>query len=83
MTTHKRMNLQIIHDSKGNPTGVFIPMPDWKKLKKQYSGLEKLEYEAPARDQLVDELKEAIQELKAVEQGTKQARPLADLLNEL
>ena len=77
------MNLQIIHDSKGNPTGVFIPMPDWKKLKKQYSELEKLEYEAPTKEQLLAELKEAVQELKAVEQGDKQPRPLADLLNEL
>lgn len=77
------MNLQIIHDSKGNPTGVFIPMPDWKKLKKQYSELEKLEYESPTKEQLLAELKEAVQELKAVEQGTKQPRPLADLLNEL
>lgn len=77
------MNLQIIHDSKGNPTGVFIPMPDWKKLKKQYSGLEKLEYEPPTKEQLLTELKEVVQELKAVEQGIKQSRPLADLLNEL
>ena len=77
------MSLQIIHDSKGNPTGVFIPMPDWKKLKKQYSGLEKLEQETPAKEQLLAELKEAVQELKAVEQGKKQPRPLADLLNEL
>ena len=77
------MNLQIIHDSKGNPTGVFIPMPDWKKLKKQYSELEKLEYEVPTKEQLIAELKEAVLELKAVEQGAKQPRPLADLLNEL
>ncbi|GAB4020478.1 hypothetical protein GCM10028808_61750 [Spirosoma migulaei] len=77
------MNLQVIHDSKGNPTGVFIPMPDWKLLKKQYADLEQYEIGEPTKEQLITELKEAIQELKAVEQGTKQARPLADLLNEL
>ena len=77
------MNLQVIHDSKGNPTGVFIPMTDWRKLKKQYAGLEQYEAEEPAKEQLIAELKEAILELKAVEQGTRQARPLADLLNEL
>ena len=77
------MNLQVIHDSKGNPTGVFIPMPDWKKLKKQYSELEKLEYETPTKEQLLAELKEAVQELKAVEQGVKQPRPLAAVLDEL
>ncbi|SOD78494.1 hypothetical protein [Spirosoma fluviale] len=77
------MNLQVIHDSKGNPTGIFIPMPDWKELKKQYADLEQYEIGEPTKEQLITELKEAIQELKAVEQGTKQARPLADLLNEL
>lgn len=77
------MNLQIIHDSKGNPTGVFIPMPDWKKLKTQYVELEQLEYETPTKEQLLAELKEAIQELKAIEQGKTQSRPLADLLSEL
>ena len=77
------MNLQIIHDSKGNPTGVFIPMPDWKKLKTQYAELEELEYEILNKEQLLVELKEAVLELKAIEQGKKQPRPLADLLSEL
>jgi phytoene/squalene synthetase len=77
------MNLQIIHDSKVNPTGVFIPMQDWKRLKKRYAELAEYEVEEPTKEQLVAELKEAIQELQAVERGEKQARPLADLLNEL
>ena len=77
------MNLQVIHDSNGNPTGVFIPMPDWKQLKRQCIDLEQYETSEPTKEQLIIELKEAIQELKAIEQGAKQARPLADLLNEL
>ncbi|QMW07218.1 hypothetical protein [Spirosoma foliorum] len=44
---------------------------------------EKYNIEEPTKAQLITELKEAIQELKAIEQGTKQARPLTDLLNEL
>lgn len=35
-------------------------MPDWKKLKKQYAGLENLEYKAPTKEQSLYELKEAI-----------------------
>ena len=77
------MNLQVIHDSNGNPTGVFIPMSDWKRLKKRYADLEEYESEPPTKEQLLIELKEAIQELRDVERGSKQARPLADLLNEL
>ena len=34
------MNLQYISDSKGKPTGVFIPIKDWNKIKEKYDGLE-------------------------------------------
>jgi len=34
------MNLQYISDSNGVPTGVFIPMNDWKKLKEKYNDIE-------------------------------------------
>lgn len=34
------MKTQIIQDHKGTPTGVFIPIKDWEKIKKQYPGIE-------------------------------------------
>ncbi len=34
------MTPQYIHDNKGKPTGVFIPIADWKNLKKKYIDLE-------------------------------------------
>ena len=34
------MNLQYISDSNGVPTGVFIPMKDWNKLKEKYNDIE-------------------------------------------
>ena len=37
------MNLQFISDSKGRTTGVFIPIQDWKNLKKRYEELEQEE----------------------------------------
>ncbi|WP_199736840.1 hypothetical protein [Fibrisoma montanum] len=58
-------------------------MSDWKKLRKQYADLERYESGEPTKEQLIAELKEAILELKAVEQGIQQARPLSALLNEL
>ena len=60
------MNLQVIHDTKGNPTGVFIPMQDWKQLKKRYADLAQYEVEEPSKEQLISELTEAIHELKAI-----------------
>jgi len=77
------MRLQIIQDSKGKATDVYIPINEWKELKKRYTDLEELEYEEPTKEQILQELKEAVQELKLVEQGKLRARPLQELLNEL
>ena len=77
------MRLQIIQDSKGKATGVFIPINDWQQLKKQHKDLAILEYEEPSKGQILQELKEAVIELKQVEQGKLKARPIQELLNEL
>jgi hypothetical protein len=54
-----------------------------KEFKKQYKGLEILEYEEPAKEQILLELKEAIVELGLIEKGKLKARPVKELLNEL
>jgi len=77
------MKLQIIQDTKGKAAGVFIPINDWKELKKKYKGLEELEYEYPTKEQVLLELKEAVVELGMIEKGNLKARPAKDLLNEL
>jgi len=77
------MRIQIIEDSKGKPTGVYIPMNDWKQLKKQYKGLEVEVEDEPTKAQLMNEIKEAVANLKLVRQGKMKARPAKDLLNEL
>lgn len=77
------MKLQIIQDSKGKATGVYIPISQWKELKKQFKGLEKFEQDEPSQEQLLLELKEALLELKQVEENTLKARPAKELLDEL
>ena len=77
------MKLQIIQDSKGKATGVYIPIEEWNALKEQYKELEALEYEEPTKEQILQELKEAVIELKLVEQGKLKARPAKELLDEL
>lgn len=37
------MNLQFIHDNKGNTTGVFIPIEEWQSLKDKYADLQEEE----------------------------------------
>lgn len=39
------MTLQFIHDTKGNTTGVFIPIDEWQLLKTKYTDLQKEESE--------------------------------------
>ena len=77
------MRLQIIEDSKGKAAGVFIPITEWKKLKKKYKTLEELEFEEPNKEELLKELKEAVVELKLIEEGKLKAHPVSELLNEL
>ncbi len=77
------MKLQIIQDSKGKVTGVYIPINEWKELKKQHKDLESLEYEEPSNAQILQDLKEAVKELKLVEEGKLKARPAKELLDEL
>ncbi len=77
------MKLQIIQDSKGKATGVYIPINDWNTLKKQYSELEVLEFEEPSKEQILFEFKEAVNELKLIDQGKLKSRPLKALLDEL
>ncbi|AMR34355.1 hypothetical protein A0256_24325 [Mucilaginibacter sp. PAMC 26640] len=37
------MNLQFIHDTKGNTTGVFIPIEEWQLLTEKYTELQEEE----------------------------------------
>ncbi len=41
------MNLQYISDSKGQTTGVFIPIKEWNDLKNKYKGIEQKEIDIP------------------------------------
>ncbi len=77
------MKLQIIQDSKGKATGVYIPISDWNALKKQYSELEVLEFEEPSKEQILLDLDQAINELALIKKGKLRGIPARDLINEL
>jgi hypothetical protein len=77
------MRLQIIQGDNGRDTGVFIPIKEWRELKKQYKDLEALEYAEPAKEQLLQELRQAVKELTLAEKGQLHARPVKELIDEL
>lgn len=41
------MNLQYISDSKGQTTGVLIPIKEWNDLKNKYKGIEQKGIDIP------------------------------------
>lgn len=43
------MDLQYINDEAGNPTGVFIPIKEWDKLKEKYHLSEDTESFSPGQ----------------------------------
>lgn len=42
------MSVQYISDNKGQTTGVFIPIQDWKVLKNKFKGLDTEKLEIPS-----------------------------------
>jgi len=77
------MKLQVIQDSKGKATGVFIPYSEWKILKKRHKDLEALENDEPTKEQILDGIREAVNEMKLIKAGKLKGRPVQELLDEL
>jgi hypothetical protein len=77
------MSLQIIQNEKGKPAGVFIPMKDWEQMKAQYKNLEAWEEPELTKEQILDNIRQGVEEVKLVIAGKLKGRPLQDLLDEL
>ncbi len=75
------MNIQYLTDSKGQPTGVFIPIKEWEKLKRDYQL--PADDDAPTTQDVIDGIKEALEEVKLHRQGKIKLKSLDELLNEL
>jgi hypothetical protein len=73
------MNLQYITDTKGHKSAVQLPMKDWEQIQKDLDELERLRN----KKLFMTELAEAVEEMKLIKEGKKQARNAEDFLNEL
>lgn len=78
------MNVQYISDHKGKHTGVYIPIKEWEKITKQYD-LPTEDDDEPAltKEQLIADVKEALEEVKLYKQGKIQLQSFDDFINEL
>lgn len=77
------MKLQMIQDGTGKTAGVFIPIKEWNLIKKKHKDLASLENDEPSKEQLLNEIKQAILELQLIEKGKLKSRPIKELLDEL
>lgn len=73
------MNLQYITDTKGNKSAVQLPIKDWEQIQKDLVELERLRN----KKLFMTELAEAVEEMKQIKEGRKQARNAEEMLNEL
>ena len=76
------MRVQVIHDSNGKNTGVFIPYNEWNKLKKQHKDLAALE-QSESKDELLTNIKKGLQEVQLFKKGKLKTTSAKDFLNEL
>ncbi|GAB4037700.1 hypothetical protein [Spirosoma gilvum] len=79
------MHVQYISDHRGKTTGVFIPIKEWEKLKKQYDLPQEDADEEPelTKEQLLADVKEALEEVKLYKQGKVKLQSARDFLKEL
>ena len=77
------MNVQYLSDRKGRRTGVYIPIKEWEKMKKRYDLPIEEDEPALTKEQLIADVKEALEEIKLYKQGKVQLQTLDDFLNEL
>ncbi len=78
------MNLKYISDRKGNIVSVVIPIHDWEVLKQKYKGIEtELDYIEPSKEEVKENIRQGLRELKLIEEGKLKSRPAKEFLNEL
>jgi hypothetical protein len=75
--------LQFIQAANGKPTGVFIPIKDWKKMKKQNKNLDVWEQPDLTTEQILNNIRQAVEEMKLIKAGKLEGRPLQELLDDL
>ena len=73
------MNIRYISDTKGRKSAVQLPLKYWEQIQKDLEEFDRLRN----KKLFMTELAEAVEEMKQIREGKKQARNAEDLLNEL
>ncbi len=73
------MNIQYIMDTKGCENAVQLPLNYWEQIQKDLEELNRLRN----KKLFMTELAEAVEEMKLIVEGKKQARKAEDFINRL
>ena len=72
------MNLQVLHDSNGKNSGVYIPPQEWTLIKQQYPDIEEISNDIP------DWQKELLtSRLEAIAKNPRRVKPIQGLFDAL
>ncbi len=72
------MNLQVLHDSNGNNSGVYIPPQEWTLIKLQYPDIEEISNDIPDwQKQLLTS------RLEAIAKNPERVKPIQGLFDAL
>jgi hypothetical protein len=72
------MKLQVLHDSDGNNSGVYIPAQEWNLIKRQYPDIEEITEELP------DWQKEILSSrIEAIAKNPERVKPIKGLFDAL
>lgn len=77
------MSLQFIQNEEGKPTGVFIPINEWKQMKAQYKNLEAWEEPNRTKEEILEAIRQGTEEVKLAIAGKIKGKPARQLLDEL
>jgi hypothetical protein len=72
------MKLQVLQDSNGNNSGVYIPSQEWTLIKQQYPDIEEISNDIP------DWQKELLTaRLESISKNPERVKPIQDLFDAL
>ena len=72
------MNLQVLHDSNGNNSGVYIPPQEWTLIKQQYPDIEEISSDIPDWQKKI-----LTSRLEAIAQDPDRVKPIQGLFDAL
>ncbi len=75
------MDFQTVSDEKGKTIGIFVPISEWKKIEKKVK--QKDVATELSKQEILEGIKDAFEEIKLIEAGKKKPKSFKKLLNEL